>query len=77
MTDIILALILLMLIVIALGVHRVSNILLSFWCSYTEGNREISEVLWAKMGCSREEWHKVNNEARIAELSDRHRRGEN
>ncbi|MFI5117792.1 MAG: hypothetical protein ACHP8B_13965 [Terriglobales bacterium] len=72
MSEILLALILLVLLVIAFAVFRVANGLGAFVWTYNQGQEEITEALWAKMGCSREEWRERQKEWRLVQSEQRH-----
>jgi predicted Holliday junction resolvase-like endonuclease len=64
-----LTLILIVLVVIAFSVFRMVDGLKAL----VQGQEEITEALWAKMGCTREEWRRDENAARLAEFEQRHR----
>jgi hypothetical protein len=71
MTDILLALIALGVFIVAFALFRVANVLLALVRSHDERQQEITEVLWARMGCTREEWRKSNSDARLAEFEQK------
>lgn len=71
MIEILLALIALAVFVVAFGVFRVANVLSSL-VYYNNRQQEIAEALWAKLGCTREEWREREKEWRLVEQERRH-----
>jgi hypothetical protein len=71
MTELLLALIALGVFIVAFALFRVANILLTIGADSRDRQREIIEALWAKMGCSREEWRQREREYRLAEFEQK------
>jgi hypothetical protein len=65
--ELLLALIALGVFIVAFALFRVAHGLLFLAHTHSEREQEIAEALWAKMGCTREEWRKVRSDARLAE----------
>ncbi len=71
MTDIVLALIALGVFVVAFALFRVANALWLLTGTHSDRQQEITEVLWAKTGYSREQWRKLKSDAQLAEFEQK------
>ncbi len=68
MTDTLLMAILAVLLVIAWLLWKIWANLTAIYLAQTQGNAEITEALWARMGMSQKEWRERKAAAGVAEL---------